>query len=92
MARPVSEKVGRGTCPQAGCGAAVTYRKSTGGLLTHRCDQCDSTGFAEPGGEAYKLRMATIKRDARPDPEPAPAPPAGKRGASSVFDLGALAS
>ena len=90
MARVQSEKVGKGVCPQTGCGAAVTYRKSTGGLLTHRCDSCDSNGFAEPGGAAYKSRMASITGPA-PEPKPAPAgephqAPTGRR-AFSMADL-----
>lgn len=68
MARTLSEKVGRGPCP-SGCGATVTFRKSSGGMLTHKCDSCDSSGYAEPGGEAYKMRMKTMQQTA---PEAAP--------------------
>ena len=63
MAAALSEKVGRGICPNIGCGAEVTYRKSKGGLLTHRCDACDSNGYAEQNGAAYQKRMATLKID-----------------------------
>ena len=61
MGRTTTEKVGRGICPNASCGEPVTYRKSAGGMLTHKCDCCDSSGYAEPGGTAYRERMATIK-------------------------------
>ena len=85
MARASSEKVGRGLCPS--CGAPVTYRKSSGGMLTHKCDNCDSSGYCEPGGDAYKKRMATIagKTDEdhekpkvdTPEPEPEAKPDPG---------------
>lgn len=89
MTRTTSEKVGRGACPC--CGELVTFRRSKGGLLTHRCDNCDSTGYAEPGGIAHKARMATIKAEAPESapstPTPTPTPPkAEKRG----FALGSL--
>lgn len=95
MARPASERVGRGTCPEVGCGAAVTYRKSSGGMLTHRCDACESSGYAEPGGAAYQRRMATVKGN-EPEPAPKPEPVATKRPAptpnpaktSSIFHMG----
>lgn len=84
MGRATSEKVGRGTCPQIGCGEPVVYRKSAGGMLTYKCDNCDSSGYAEPGGEAYKARMATIKnapvldqKTTEPTPTPAPEKRAG---------------
>lgn len=94
MARATSEKVGRGLCPNAHCGEPVTYRKSAGSMLTHKCDACDSSGYAEPGGAAYAARMATIKNAPEPAPasSPAPAPtpaPAAKRPAS-VFSLSDL--
>lgn len=93
MARAPAEKVGQGTCPDAGCGHPVMYRKSAGGMLSHRCDLCDSSGFAPPGSDAYKRRMATIDKPA-PVPENKPAlepenKPAPKR-ANSVFALGDL--
>ena len=77
MARTTTEKVGRGPCPNASCGETVTFRKSSGGMLTHKCDCCDSSGYAEPGGSAYVERMKSIKStapDAEPTPAPAPAP------------------
>lgn len=89
MGRATSEKVGRGTCPNDRCGEPVTYRKSAGGMLTHKCEACDSSGYAEPGGDAYKWRMASIK-DAPPadkKPEPKTEPVAAKRAA---FSMGAL--
>lgn len=50
-----------------------------GGMLTHRCECCDSSGYAEPGGTAYAQRLATIKGDAKPapiaTPETAPVAP-----------------
>jgi hypothetical protein len=93
MTRTTSEKVGRGACPC--CGEPVTYRTSKGGLLTHRCDNCDSNGYAEPGGIAYKARMSTIKADtgtgSQDEPEPkkttTPPPPAAKK---AGFSLGSL--
>lgn len=98
MGRPASEKVGRGICPSVGCGAPVTYRRSSGGMLTHRCDACDSTGYAEPGGTAYAARMATIKKPASdppaPEPttktEPAPKPDKGPATSGAAFDLANL--
>lgn len=69
MARLTSEKVGRGPCPD--CGEAVMYRKSSGGMLTHKCDHCDSSGYAVPGGDAYTKRMKLIK-PATPDAAPEP--------------------
>lgn len=93
MTRTTSEKVGRGLCPC--CGEVVTYRKSKGGLLTHRCDNCDSTGYAEPGGIAFKGRMATIKTDAAA-PTGSPDEPTAKKTApppkpaKAGFSLGSL--
>lgn len=91
MGRTTSEKVGRGICPNASCGEPVTYRKSAGGMLTHKCDCCDSSGYAEPNGAAYRERMATIKNAAPPadpaDPTPPPAPAKKER---AGFNLGQL--
>ena len=90
MGRTTTEKVGRGLCPNASCGEPVTYRKSAGGMLTHKCDCCDSSGYAEPGGQAYAWRMATIKDPAQPAPKvdepPVPQAPVKRSG----LDLGAL--
>lgn len=86
MTRTTSEKVGRGACPC--CGETVTYRTSKGGLLTHRCDNCDSNGYAEPGGIAYRQRMATIKADT--DPAPKDAPPPQPKPVKAGFSLGSL--
>lgn len=65
MAATKSEKVGRGPCPSIDkggkpCRGDVTYRRSSGGFLTHKCDQCDSTGYCEPGGSAHAARMASL--------------------------------
>lgn len=95
MARAASEKVGQGPCPS--CSEPVWFRRSTGGMLSHRCEACDSSGYADPRGSAFKARMASIKR-AEPEPEPAPAPaaPPHRRAppkpapGSSAFNLGAL--
>ena len=90
MGLPTSEKVGRGICPQIGCGESLVYRKSAGGMLTHRCENCDSTGYAEPGGGAYLARMATIQGAPVPDQkttDPTPEPPAAKRAAFSLAAL-----
>ena len=70
MGRATSEKVGRGTCTHVGCGEPVTYRRSSGGMLTYKCDGCDSSGYAEPGGSRYAACMATIKTPATPSPPP----------------------
>ena len=86
MARPVSEKVGRGICPNFHCAEPVMYRKSSGGMLTHKCENCDSSGYAAPGGDAYASRMKTIKGAA---PAPA-APPPPKKIINSAFSLGDL--
>lgn len=48
------------------------FRRSSGGMLCHKCDHCDSSGYAVPGGDAYKRRMASITKPATPDPVPAP--------------------
>lgn len=99
MARATSEKVGRGACPD--CGEPVMYRRSSGGMLCHKCEMCDSSGYAAPGGEAYRKRMATIKAPApeaapkaaeAPAPKAAPTPPPApaKRVPNSVFSLGDL--
>ncbi len=93
MARPSAQRVGRGPCPD--CGEAVTFRRTAAGYLTHRCDACDSNGYAEPGGAAYRTRMATITAPAAP-PEPAPkasVPEAPKEPAKKIrgaFDFGVL--
>lgn len=71
MARAPSPKVGRGSCLI--CGETVTYRRSTGGLLTCKCDGCDSSGFYQQGGVAHNRAMGTIKADPAP-PEPPPNP------------------
>jgi hypothetical protein len=96
MTRTTSEKVGRGACPC--CGEPVTYRKSKGGLLTHRCDNCDSTGYAEPGGIAFKARMATVKQDTPPpaasgspvEPPTKKTIPPTPKPANAGFSLGSL--
>lgn len=93
MAGPTSEKVGRGVCPFTGCGEPVTYRKSSGGKLTFRCDACDRSGYAEPGGTGYRDCLATIKgaTAATPSPSPAgaptPQPPAAPKARSFMDSL-----
>lgn len=72
MARAVSEKVGRGICPAKGCDEPVMYRRSVGGMLTHKCDYCDSSGYAIPGSAAHASRMASIAGSA-PAPVSQPA-------------------
>jgi hypothetical protein len=79
MARVISEKVGRGLCPSRDCNDLVMYRRSSGGMLTHKCDGCDSSGYAAPGSTAHTARMASIeahnpKPPATPEPSPAPVP------------------
>ena len=92
MGRTTSEKVGRGLCPEAHCGQPVTYRRSLGGMLTHKCDCCcDSSGYCEPGGTAYKARMATIQNPEPAQPAPAaPAKPDPVKAPRQAFSLGAL--
>ena len=70
------------------------YRRSSGGKLTHKCEDCDSSGYAEPGGKAYADRMATIAKPPAPEPAPGPAlapspapEPAPKKAAFSLEDL-----
>jgi hypothetical protein len=89
MGRATTEKVGRGPCPNASCGETVTYRKSAGGMLCHKCDCCDSSGYAEPGGAAYVQRLASVKgTDPAPPPvNTSPVPAAKKR---PSFDMAAL--
>lgn len=71
MAKP-AEKVGRGKCPQ--CDEPVTFKRSSGGLLTYACDCCDTSGYAQPGGAGFAAWSKSIK-GAEPEPK-APAPPA----------------
>ncbi len=93
MARPTTTvKVGRGPCPD--CGETITFRRSAGGLLTHKCDNCDTSGFCEPQGVTHKKRMAALTE--RSDVAPAAAaavatitPPPVKR-VNSVFSLADL--
>ena len=77
MARATSEKVGRGPCPD--CGEALMFRRSSGGMLCHKCGHCDSSGYAVPGGDAYKRRMASITKPAAPESDPQPAPAAAPK-------------
>ena len=101
MAAKPSEKVGRGFCPFKNCGEPVTYRRSSGGKLTFKCDACDRSGYAEPGGSGHADCMSTLSAVVAaigaaivpaPAPQTAPAeptpppPPAAKAG----FSLGAL--
>lgn len=78
MARAVSEKVGRGPCPSRDCDDLVMYRRSSGGMLTHKCEGCDSSGYAIPGSAAHAARMAGIAAHAAKSgitpPAAAPAP------------------
>lgn len=86
-----AEKVGRGPCPQCGgrTGEQVTFRRSAGGLLKYDCDNCDSHGYAEPGGEAFKAWSASMTQRAdAPAAAPAPAPAAPR--ASGGFNLSQL--
>lgn len=80
MPHPTSEKVGRGICPEQSCGEPVMYRRSKGGMLTHKCESCDSSGYAEPGGIAYAARMATIANPAGTAPPSASAADPAKPG------------
>lgn len=86
-----AEKLGKGPCPH--CGEAVMFKRSSGGKLTFNCDDCDSSGYTEPGGVTYKKWSATITARASDAPAPAPAPsdppPAAKRKAEP-FSLAGL--
>jgi hypothetical protein len=92
MARPTTTtKVGRGPCPD--CGETITFRRSTGGLLTHKCDNCDSSGYCEPQGVTHKKRMAALteRTDAsEPMPTAAAAPMPPVKRVNSVFSLADL--
>lgn len=78
------------------------FRRSSGGMLCHKCDNCDSSGYASPGGDAYAKRMKSIattypKESGEPEPKaaaPAPAtpspvtpPPKSKNSVFSLADL-----
>jgi hypothetical protein len=55
----------------------VLFRKSpASGRLTFSCDECDSTGYADPGGIAFAKWSASLKADPSAIPTPAPSPPA----------------
>ena len=93
MARAVSEKVGRGPCPSRDCDDLVMFRKSSGGMLTHKCEGCDSSGYAIPGSAAHAARIASIAAHAAKSgttppaaaPAPAkPAPPAAEKPATAA--------
>jgi hypothetical protein len=103
MARPPSPKAGVGPCPE--CGVSIIFRRSAGGMLTHSCGYCDSSGFAAHGGDAYKKRVQNFTvnylEETPIDPAPGGNPEETtktkpedskppKRVAASVFDLGAL--
>lgn len=101
MAAKPSEKVGRGFCPFKNCAEPVTYRRSSGGKLTFRCEACDRSGYAEPGGSGHKDCLASIPGELKPvaaavqelvsTPAPAATPitqePATKRKGFSLDDL-----
>lgn len=84
-------KAGRGKCPH--CDERVTYRVSSGGKLRYSCGGCDTSGYAEPGGDGFKAWKALIDQPAGdPTPEPTPAKksdPAPARGGFSLDQLGA---
>lgn len=84
-------KAGRGPCPT--CGESVLYRKSPVSHKLHfTCDNCDSSGFADPGGLAHKRWSASIKPETAPEqqPSPAPAPSPAPRRPAQALDLGQL--
>lgn len=97
MPRAQSIKVGQGPCPSVGCGAIVWFRRTRSGILFHKCDACDSSGYADENGAAFTARMASIANPAPPPPEPKapeakPAPRARStaRTAANPFNLGNL--
>lgn len=101
MPRATSEKVGRGPCPFKGCDSSVMFRRSSGGMLTCKCEDCDGSGYAPKGSERYTAWSKSITKPAQdiapaapaapakpttPEPEAKPAPAV----ANSVFSLGNL--
>lgn len=84
-AKKPAERAGRGSCPQ--CREPVTFKKSSGGLLRYACDACQTSGYAEPGGDGFRRWSATIKSEGAA--APAPAAPAAKAPAAA-FDLAGL--
>lgn len=74
-------------------------------MLTHKCDYCDSSGYAQQGGDAYKKRVTafTVNHQDPKEPTPEPEPGANPKEtpktipkttppkvARSVFELGSL--
>lgn len=91
MVRATSPRVGFGICPDPHCAKPVLYRRSSGGHLTHKCDHCISTGYAEQGGKAHARRMETIEQDDGEQHHQEPAPKAPEKPAPKqrkAFDLG----
>lgn len=87
MAAKTAEKVGRGPCPN--CGDPVMFKRTSGGKLNFMCDadDCDSSGYAEPGsGMERKWQASIAKRSAVPlVDEIAPVPT--KKAAPAPFGL-----
>lgn len=90
-------KAGEGPCPH--CSRPVFFRSSASGKLSYACDGCDSSGYADPGGQAHREWTASITKPAEQPPAPAPAatpaapPPAASKKPppqSSAFRLGGL--
>ena len=87
-------KAGEGPCPS--CSRPVFFRSSASGKLQYSCDGCDSSGYADPGGQAHAKWSASITKPADPPTgDPAPQPAATKprpkpAPASSVFELAGL--
>lgn len=92
MAGPTSQRVGRGPCPL--CAEIITYRRSTGGKLTFKCDDCGISGFCEPGELAHqKLMVAIVTRDPEPSLALAPALPVAQPAqpkTNSIFNMADL--
>jgi len=84
-------KAGEGPCPV--CARTVFFRASPSGKLTYACDGCDTSGFADPGGEGHKKWSASITKTT-PEPAPAPGPAAtpapAPRKPASAFNLANL--
>lgn len=95
MAAKSATRVGRGPCPH--CGTELWFKRSSGGKLTFTCDaeDCDSSGYAEPGSGREKAWLASITKPAKATSrtaapaEPAKPAPAAKP-ARSAFDLASL--
>ena len=82
-----AHREGKGPCPI--CTATVSFKRSSGGKLTYTCPSCDTSGYAEQGGDGEKKWLATIAKPAAADPDIIEPPPPA-RAARAGFDLSQL--